>query len=89
MGSRAAGPAGNTLPQAPQPGFYSQEQSRKSKRISTPGLKPASGLIAQTGRSRCSRALGPKFGPPDVRFFRLCHGGGLAAPSCLCSKIGG
>lgn len=24
-------------------------------RISTPGLKPASGLIAQTGRSRCSR----------------------------------
>jgi len=26
-------------------------------------------------------ALLPNFGPPAVRFFRLCHGGGLAAPS--------
>ena len=49
------------------------------------------GRLRESSPETCqhSSALGPKFGPPDVRFFGLCHDGGLAAPSCLCSKISG
>jgi hypothetical protein len=33
-------------------------------------------------------ALRPKFGPPAIRVFRLCHDGGLVAPSRLSNEIG-
>ncbi len=34
-------------------------------------------------------ALRPNFGSPAGRFFRLCYGGGLAAPTLLSKVIGG
>ena len=40
-----------------------------------PNSRPIRGRVPSNG------ALRPNFGPPEVRFFRLSHDGGLVAPT--------
>ncbi len=65
----------------PENTFGKPNLSRRNVLLAGTTLVAASAFGSARAQTPIESAVRPNFGPPEGRFFRLCHDGGLVAPA--------